>query len=156
MESKLFSNFKFTNKRISMILLSIFFTLLIYTYNMDWSQKAARDGITAGFFPKAALILAILFCIGMALNTYKNEVPEKLKSFDFKNLFYVIISLFICWGYFLLLLRLGFLISSLVFLFLSIYFLGNRSWKVSIITSVIIIAVVYIFFNLIQVQTNIF
>lgn len=52
MGSKIFSNFKFTNKVISIILLSIFLILLIYTYNMDWSQKTARDGITAGFFQK--------------------------------------------------------------------------------------------------------
>jgi hypothetical protein len=42
---------------------------------MEWSQKAARDGITAGFFPKAILILAMFFCVGMAVNAYSNEVP---------------------------------------------------------------------------------
>ncbi len=156
MGSKIFSNFKFTNKVISIILLSIFLILLIYTYNMDWSQKTARDGITAGFFPKAILILSMIFCIGMAVNTYSNEVPESLEEFDFKNLIYVVISLFICWGYFLLLLELGFFISSFLFLSLSIYFLGPGSWKVSLITTLIIIVFVYTFFSLIQVPSNIF
>jgi len=123
---------------------------------MDWSQKTARDGITAGFFPKAILILAIILCIGMAVNIYSNEVPKSLENFDFKNLIYVIISLFICWGYFLLLLEVGFFISSFLFLSLTIYFLGPGSWKISIVTTLIIVFFVYTFFILIQVPSDIF
>lgn len=84
------------------------------------------------------------------------NAKKSLEEFDFKNLFYVIISLFICWGYFLLLLEMGFFISSFLFLFLSIYFLGPGSWKVSIITTLIIIVIVYTFFILIQVPSDIF
>ena len=96
MGSKFFKNIKITNRVISIILLSIFLVLLLYTYNMDWSQKTARDGITAGFFPKAILIflknlepILFLLYIIIVLKSIKNYSSSKspviflLLSFNF-------------------------------------------------------------------------
>lgn len=156
MITKWIKNIEFNNRTISIILLIIFSLLLIYTYNTEWSTKVARDDISAGFFPKAILILVIILCLGMALNKQSKEVPGKLDEFQFKNLIFVILSLFVSWIYFLILLEIGFIISSSLFLFLTTYFLGPRSFKISIVTTIIMIVFVYSFFTIIQVPTNIF
>ena len=156
MITKWIKNIEFNNRTISIILLIIFSLLLIYTYNTEWSTKVARDDISAGFFPKAILILVIILCLGMALNKQSKEVPGKLDEFQFKNLIFVILSLFVSWIYFLILLEIGFIISSSLFLFVTTYFLGPRSFKISIITTIIMIVFVYSFFTIIQVPTNIF
>ncbi len=156
MSAKWFKNIEFNNRTISIILLILFTLLLIYTYNTEWSTKVARDDISAGFFPKAILILAIIFCLGMALNKQSREIPNKLADFKFKNLIFVVLSLLVSWIYFIILLEVGFIISSSLFLFLTTYFLGPRSFKISIVTTIIMIVFVYSFFTIIQVPTNIF
>lgn len=151
-----FNKFVISDRVVSIILLFILLLLLIYTYNSDWSDRVGRDNVSAGFFPKAVLIMSIFFCLGIYFSKYSSEVPEKLKNFDSRTLIISVSTLFLCWVYFKLILKFGFIIPSFIFLYLTIYYLGPKSWKISLTTSIIIIFFIYTFFTLLQVPTEIF
>ena len=81
---------------------------------------------------------------GMFLAGLKIILPERLKEevdhkvLDYKKvIFLVIIMIF----YGLTILRVGFFVSTSIFLLLSYYFLGERSWKFMIIFSFPFVAI---------------
>ena len=142
----------FSNRVISSICFFIFLFILIYIYNTDWHDHIARDKLSVGFFPKGTLFLAIFFCVGMFFNKQGKNVPKLLKDFDHKILMVCLFGLIICWLYFIVLLMLGFILTTFLFTSLTTYFLGPKSWKSSIITSIIITFSTYGFFSLLQVE----
>ena len=82
--------------------------------------------------------------IGMFLAGLKIILPEKIKEevdhkvLDYKKvIFLVIIMIF----YGLTILRVGFFVSTSIFLLLSYYFLGERRWKFMIIFSFPFVAI---------------
>ena len=82
--------------------------------------------------------------VGMILAGLKIILPEKLKEevdhkvLDYKKvIFLVIIMIF----YGLKILRVGFFVSTSIFLLLSYYFLGERRWKFMIIFSFPFVAI---------------
>ena len=142
----------FTNRVIGGICTAVFLLLLIYIYNAEWSERIARDNISAGLFPKWTLFSAILFSIGMIFNKHRKDVPIQLKDFNHKTLIISLLGLFICGLYFFALLYLGFIIATFLFTALSTFFLGPKSWKTSILLALIITFLTYGFFYLLQVD----
>ena len=139
-----------TDKIISLLffILSIFY--LYHTYQIQVFSFDEHAPFNAKTFP------IYLGYAGMFLAGLKIILPERLKEevdhkvLDYKKvIFLVIIMIF----YGLTILRVGFFVSTSIFLLLSYYFLGERRWKFMIIFSFPFVA---IFMSLLHGLLNIY
>ena len=127
-----------TDKIISLLffILSVFY--LYQTYQIQVFSFDENAPFNAKTFP------IYLGYAGMFLAGLKIILPERLKEevdhkvLDYKKvIFLVIIMIF----YGLTILRVGFFVSTSIFLLLSYYFLGERRWKFMIIFSFPFVAI---------------
>ena len=126
---------------VKIISLLFFILSAFYLYTADQIQVFSFDE-NAAFNAKTFPIY--LGYTGMFLAGLKIILPERLKEevdhkvLDYKKvIFLVIIMIF----YGLTILRVGFFVSTSIFLLLSYYFLGERRWKFMIIFSFPFVAI---------------
>lgn len=127
-------------------IVSIFFIFesLKLHNNQSWALSPA-------LFPLIITISILLFSIGLIVKSLKPDYvdPKALKGEGFKRLALIILISFL---YLLVLSKLHFLISSIIYLLLFLFILGERRWWLLGIISIITpLLIEYIFGNLLNV-----
>ena len=114
-----------TDKIISLLFFVLSAFYLYQTYQIQVFSFDENAPFNAKTFP------TFLSYLGMFLSILYVALPEKKPSqvnhkvLDYKNVFYLIIIVTI---YGLIILKLGFFLSTSLFLFFSYYLLGERRW----------------------------
>jgi len=118
----------------------LFFSLFYFykSFDIHLLKGAYYETMTAQTFPYYLGILGVVVSLLLLLFSFikidKDDLfdMEKLRTYDFKKAFYLILSM-IFYGYTIR--SLGFVISTILFLILGFKILGEKSWKVILLTS---------------------
>jgi len=140
------------NQGIGFILTVFFGALLIYLELSPWVHRKLRDGFTLGFFPVLAVVLCLFLSIILIFDQYRNETTSALKSITFISFISSFLAVIVCWLYFELMKKIGFLIISPIFLLFFIYALGLKSWRKCIASAAIMTVIVYLIFSILGIE----
>ena len=109
----------------------------LYTHaTVTTSNSLVASGIAADFYPKClfgALVLCGLFLMYQSFM----KLPEERQTFPRTDWKSVIITFVLMFAYAFLLDIAGFIISSILFMFVFMLFLGERNWKTLILVPVL-------------------
>lgn len=137
----------------------IVFTLLLAAGSvfMLWSAYGISgfDSITsAGVFPMLATGVMVLMALFVLLRTLRLPLVARLPGESAKQQLFrriappaVVPFTLLITGYMLLLQPLGFVVSSYLFLFLSMALLGSRRWGLNLLVSGMSLAAIYVVFH---------
>ncbi len=137
-----------TNQGIGTILTLLLGAFLIYLQLSPWVHRKLRDGFTLGFFPVVGVVLMMFFSAALIFGSRRKQSVGELDSITGKALLFCSVLVLGCWVYFELMLRIGFLLVSPIFLLVFVYTLGMGSWRNSLLAGVIMTVVVYAVFRL--------
>jgi len=137
-----------TNRAIGVILSLALIAFLIHLLLSPWVYRKLADGFHLGFFPILSVVLLLLLSLTLTFDSHRKEKPADLMTLTFKSFLGVLLILGGCGFYFLVMRQIGFLIITPIFLFLTIYALGLKSWWKCIMGAVVMTAVVYTIFSL--------
>jgi len=129
----------FNHKYIMAIFLYIFGFLFLF------STPSIKDS-GARIFPYILSISTIVSATILSLRTYYNLDREK-DSVDFSGTLFVLFIVFILICYILLIEIIGFYVSSLLFLCLLMWLLGQKNIKLILILSTLSVLIIYVFFG---------
>ena len=147
-----FGRWRSSNRGVGSVLLLTSAALLIYLFLSPWTYIELTGGFRLGFFPALYALLLFALSFFLIFDSHRNEVPADLKSFTFKRFLIVLLTLGVCFLYFLGMVRIGFLIVTPFFMFLGVYALGLRSWRKCIIWAVAIAAIIYSAFSILGIE----
>lgn len=125
----------------SIIMLFIGIYVLIEVSNF---RKISSLDIGPAFFPKILGILLIIFALLISFKAIKKNNNEKI-NFVNKNLIIVLLSIIL---YCVLFNVIGFVISSTIMLAFLMRIMGSDKWIKTIITSFVIVIVIYFIFKM--------
>lgn len=133
------------NKSVIFSFIVIAFSIWSYFESFNFSDRAAR-------WPRTIILFTILFCllliIGEAIKFLKGIKAEEGDSFS--HLSWFVPSLIITTiGFIYIIPRLGFFISTFLFMVTGMYILGIRDSKKFILAPIIIVIFIYIVFKMI-------
>ena len=86
------------------------------------------DGFYLGFFPLVAVSLLGLTTSVMMADGWRHRIPPDIADLSVHRFLAVVMIAATAWGYFWLMRKVGFLVATPLFLGLSLYVLGVRSW----------------------------
>ena len=132
-----------SNQGIGVVMTFLFITLLIYILVSPWAHRKLRDGFVLGFFPALAIILLVIFSLVLIFDSRRKQIPDRLEKLTFRYFLSTIIAVFFCFVYFKAMTMAGFIIATPLFILLSMYALGIKSWRSLILASVLITGIVY-------------
>lgn len=137
-----------TNQGIGFILSLALIAFVIYLLLSPWVYRKLADGFYLGFFPILSIVLLLLLSLTLTFDSHRKEKPADLMTLSFKSFLFVLLILGGCGVYFMVMMKIGFLIITPIFILLTIYVLGLKSWWKCITGGVVITAVVYTIFSL--------
>lgn len=137
-----------SNQGIGFILSLALIAFVIYFLLSPWVYRKLADGFYLGFFPILSVVLLLLLSLILTFDSHRKETPADLMTLSFKSFLFVLLILALCWFYFWVMMKIGFLIITPIFLLLAIYALGLKSWWKCITGGVVMTAIVYIIFSL--------
>ena len=136
-----------TNRGIGIIFCIFLVAFLIYLQLTPWVHRTVRDGFTLGFFPVLAIVLLIIFSALLIVDPHRNEITDELRTFSFKSFLGGLLILIATGCYFAIMQKVGFLITTPIYLTIFIYLLGLKSWRTCAISSLIMTLTVYVAFS---------
>ena len=141
-----------TNQGIGVILTSWLGLYLLYLQFSTWVHEELRDGFTLGFFPVTGVIMMIVCTVTLILDGNRREQIQELAEMKWKWFFFCFWVLVACGIYFYLILGVGFLLVSPVFLSFFIYMLRMRPWTSCAAAGVVMTVLVYGLFRVIGIE----
>jgi len=136
-----------TNQGVGALLTAALSMLLLYVQLTPWAHRKLRDGFYLGFFPTFAIALMMVCSIIIIVDSRRKLVPAGLEKITLNTFLVAFAEVVLCWIYFALMLKIGYLIVTPVFLFIGMYLLGLKPWKqVLLIAAIMTILTNIIFF----------
>ena len=135
-----------TNQGVGVIMAVLFSALLIYIQTSPWSHRKLRDGFSLGFFPSLAVGLLIVLSLILIFDSRRKQISDRLENLTFRYFLSTLLAVIFCFLYFKAMLAIGFVITTPVFLLLSIYALGIKSRRTLLTASFLITVIVYAIF----------
>lgn len=142
-----------TNQGAAAVLLLCFVGFLIYVAMQPETFRRLRDGFYLGFVPVASLLIMIICSLFIVFDKFRSE---KYFEYDNKNLsiskliFYAFIYIIFVLCYFVAFLYVGYVISTLFFMILTMLLLGIRSFSVIFWTTALTLVAVYAIFHVLN------
>lgn len=140
------------NQGVGVIMTLMFTGLLIYIQLTPWAHRKLRDKFTLGFFPSLAVALLILFSLILIFDSHRREILPRLERLTIPGLLGAVLTVVVSLGYFALMLKIGFLIATPVFLLFAMYALGLKPWRNIVIVAVFLTGIVYAIFTLMGIE----
>lgn len=140
------------NRGIGVIMTLMFTGLFTYIQLTPWAHRRLRDKFTLGFFPTLAVALLILFSLILIFDNRRREIPPGLEKLTVTGFLGAVLAVVLSCGYFALMLEIGFLITTPVFLLFAMYALGLKPWRNIIIAALFLTAIVYAIFTLMGIE----
>ena len=128
---------------IGLISLLITSFLLYHTFDEIYALSAVRTGRGPVFFPRIILALMFLLSIGVMIEGRK----ETFKPISRDQLLVVVATLGLTGIYIYAITAAGFLISTIVFVFVLPWLLNYRNWKVIVIITIFYPVIVWYIFE---------
>jgi putative tricarboxylic transport membrane protein len=122
-------------------------SIAIYLY----AERYVGIGVNAygpNFFPQALSILLFIASVSLIIQALKGNALKSLEAINKNGLIRATVTLFIAIGYLFLMQYLGFYISTAIFLFVTMKYLGVKSNLTSTIVSVTVASIVFGIFRL--------
>lgn len=141
-----------TKQGIGVLFLVVLAAYFVYLAFIPWAATEMRDGFSLAFFPALGAGLMVLCAAVMTVDSYRREVPPELATLELRGFALVLAVLAGSYAYFELMLRLGFLPVTPVFLFALMYVLGLRAIRSALGASLVMTAAIYGLFRLIGVS----
>ncbi len=141
-----------TNQGIGVVLTACLGLYMLFLQLSPWVHERLRDGFTLGFFPVTGVVLMMIFTVTLILDGNRRERIEELEGMRWKWFLFCIAVLLVCSVYFYLILEIGFLLVSPVFLSIFIFMLRMRPWTSCLISGVAMTVLVYGLFRSIGIE----
>lgn len=141
-----------TNQGVGVILTAALALFLLYLRQSSWVHERLRDGFTLGFFPVTGVVLMMLCAICLIVDRNRRERIEELSDMRWMWFFFCLGVLIACGIYFYLVLEIGYLLVTPVFLSIFIFLLGLRPWTSCLISGGVITVLVFGLFWLIGIE----
>ncbi|MFC1887052.1 tripartite tricarboxylate transporter TctB family protein [Thermodesulfobacteriota bacterium] len=136
-----------TNQAMGIILLVVFGIFLVYLLYSPWIHRKTLDAFTLGFFPIVSVVFLIICSAALVFDSHRREEVGELTHIGYKPIVTALLLSAVLYLYFMLMrVGLGFIATTLVFLFISAYVLGFRPWWKCVAWAVAIIALLYALF----------
>ena len=141
-----------TNQAVGVYLTILSGFLLAYLWSSPWVHREMRDGFLLGFFPLIGAGSILLFSVAMILDPLRRETPELLDDFQIGDVLLPLAMLLGIAAYFTVMVRVGFVLATPVFMFSYMAWLRVRPWKLLLALSVVIPITIYVLFSLLGVR----
>lgn len=141
-----------SNQGVGCILTLLLIALFSYVQCSSWAHRELRDGFTLGFFPSIAIFLSLFFSTILIFDSRRKKVLPDLENLTFKHFLCSIIAVIVCWIYFLLMKKIGYLVTTPFFLLFSMYLLGLKSWRNVILAAAIMTVTIYWIFTVMGIE----
>ncbi len=134
-------------KKGNIIIASIFSVFAIFVIYMSLQLPPSKDGVPGpGTWPILISVIMLGAAITIIINSLRNKENEEL-LLNTPNHIRVYITMGILVGYLLIMYFIGFFVSSVLMLYILITWFGNYKLLVRIITSLIVVTIVYLVFT---------
>lgn len=140
-----------TKQGIGVVFLLALGAYFVYLAFVPWAGTEMRDGFTLAFFPVLGAGLMALCAAVMTVDSYRKEAPPELAALDLRGLALTLGVVAGSYGYFELMLRIGFLLATPVFLFALMFVLGLKAVRSALGASLVMTLIIYGLFRLIGV-----
>lgn len=138
------------NKKINYIIITIFLVFggIVWFLMKDFPSKGLEEGFGPAFYPKLLLGVLLILLVILLVQTLSNKgmEEEEIKLPELGQLKRPVLILLCMCGYALLMPYLGFIITGILYLFVTMRIL-NANLVRSIIVSVAMIIIVYLLFR---------
>lgn len=138
------------NKKINYIIITIFLVFggIVWFLMKDFPSKGLEEGFGPAFYPKLLLGVLLILLVILLIQTLSNKgmEEEEIKLPELGQLKRPALILLCMCGYVLLMPYLGFIITGILYLFVTMRIL-NANLVRSIIVSVAMIIIVYLLFR---------
>ncbi len=141
-----------TNQGVGVILTACLGLYLLYLQFSPWVHERLRDGFTLGFFPVTGIVLMMVFTVTLILDGNRRERIEELENMRWRWFLFCVAILLVCSVYFYLILEIGFLLVSPVFLAVFIFMLRLRPWTSCVTAGAVMTILVYALFRLMGIE----
>lgn len=118
---------------------------LVMSFSLDQNNIGGSLGLGPGFFPRLISCIMIILCVPYFLQIYRSKNRD-VKIQISKIAFLMIV---VCILYVLLLNVIGYVITTFLYVMVSIYILGGKSSLSDVIAALIIVATLYGVFRLV-------
>ncbi len=141
-----------TNQGIGVLLTGFLLAYLGFLQLSPWVHDELRDGFTLGFFPVTGVVFMLLCTVTLILDRSRRERIGELENMRWKWFLFCLGVLVASGIYFYLIIEIGFLLVSPVFLSAFIFALGLRSWSGCLSSGAVMTVLVYGLFKLIGID----
>lgn len=141
-----------TNQGIGVLLTACLGLYFLFLQLSPWVHERLRDGFTLGFFPVTGVVLMMIFTVTLIFDGNRRERIQELEDMKWKWFLFCVAVLLVCSVYFYLVLEIGFLLVSPVFLTFYIFMLRMRPWTSCASAGVVMTVLVYGLFRLIGIE----
>ena len=124
----------------------IIFSTWVFWYASAYS-KATIYYYGPNFFPQVLAIAMSICAIILILNAVKGKSMEKSDKIELRGFLRMVIAIAICIGYLFLMQVLGFAISTSIFLYVLMVFIGQQGLKKRIISAIAVALIVWAIFR---------
>jgi hypothetical protein len=141
-----------TNQAVGVYLAILTGLLLAYLWSMPWVHRVMRDGFLLGFFPLLGAGAMFLFSAAMIFDPLRRETPEALERFRIGDVLLPLAMLLGIAAYFAVMVRIGFVLATPLFVFAYMAWLRVRPWRLLVVLSLVIPITIYVLFSLLGVR----
>ena len=99
------------------------------------------------FFPQALAVMLFIASVSLIFQAVRGNEMKNIESINKQGFIRATITLVITIGYLFLMQVLGFYISTAIFLFVTIRYLGQKNYWLNIIVSIAVASIVYAIFQ---------
>lgn len=126
--------------------------LLVYLASSEWAFRLLRDGFRLGFFTTISVVAMLICALAMMLDGFRHDVEDDMAQVRWQDWFIAVCAMVLCYLYFELAWRFGFLLVTPVFMAGATYALGARPARTAIVSGIVITAIIYGLFRLINIE----
>lgn len=145
------------NRIISIILIILAVLLLFFSYKIPIIKTVQEININCQFFPRISSIFLLILSVLLFLKSFK--LTEKIKLFSkqsskekevktvnikYKIVFSIILLTTI---YLVLFFRVGFIVSSIIYILIFLLLMGTRKWYYLIPIPILFPVIIYLLFS---------
>jgi len=123
------------------------FSIVIYVYA---EQQYAGKGVNSygpKFFPQALSMMMLLASVALIIQALRGKALKGLEKINKQGFIRAMITLIIAIGYVFLMNFLGFYLSTIIFLFVVMTYLGQKKLWIRILASLLVATAVYCLFQ---------
>ena len=121
-------------------------SVVIYLYAEQYSGRGVNK-YGPNFFPQALSLLLFLSSVALIIQALRGKALKSLEVVDRSGFIRATVTLVIAIGYVFLMKVLGFYLSTVIFLFVVMTYLGQKKLWIRILVSILVASAVYGLFH---------